>query len=468
MGDQLFNPDFAGDGSHLNASCSYAEYVGNKLYEYVAVIKLIKELATSEDARKSLWESFMDSALGHAARGDMANYFAGMARDSARSHTDAAATGSFEDWVNQIGHDWFNYSLPWAQDGSAKAWHERMAREDKARAETLEAVASQEYATAKEKLKAFFEALWKAIEQRWRECGFLYAASTTATDAVFVVADLALGAGLSAAARTLLKSLKFTVHISLPAAGAAVASAGAEGLKVTKDTLISVTAIVGVPGSVLRKITRTYKAGDLDREFHLDDTHAGGHAEDPQAPIKDKPDDKKKLSSKAIGDKAEEQARKKLHDDGYKDQRVIQNPQGNGVDVMARNPKTGDVAFAEVKANGARLSPDQAYRGGPDYVRDRLKRVVNQKGEWAGATQAQMDDAQDVLDWFNGNEPSFKEIKYDVDPETGDVSNYRERDWNYSPGQRPEDLKWRDDKGNEVTGKGKPKKPPSTGPPLGR
>jgi Holliday junction resolvase-like predicted endonuclease len=171
------------------------------------------------------------------------------------------------------------------------------------------------------------------------------------------------------------------------------------------------------------------------------------------------------MSSKAVGDAAEAQAKKDLAAKGFTDQKVIQNAQGNGVDIIARNPQTGEVMFGEVKGNTARLSADQSYFGGPSYVEDRLNRVISRQGEWAGATNAQRAEAADALGWLKQN-PKFKEMKYDVDPNTGKASNYRERDWDYEKGKRPKKQPWRDGQGNKVKPKRKPRmKPPQTAPP---
>ncbi|UGX85191.1 TNT domain-containing protein [Phyllobacterium meliloti] len=288
----MVNPDITMDGSQLPSNCSYVDYVGNKLYEYVAVIKLIKELATSEAARQSLFDGFMDSAAGHLIKGDVLSGIAKTARSRAADHADAAVNGSWEDTINQFGHDWFSneYTLPWAKDGSREIYHKRVAADETQRAATAQKAADFEYALAKEKAKEFFVSLWKAIEKRWRECGILYAVATTATDAVFLVGELALGAGLSAGAMALLKSVKFTAHVSLPAITKAVGSAAKTGARVTKDTLVTVRATIGVAGSAMRKLERTYRAGDLHAEFKLDDVHAGNLMDDTQNGIKGKTD----------------------------------------------------------------------------------------------------------------------------------------------------------------------------------
>ncbi|MBO0664609.1 hypothetical protein LQ948_18830, partial [Jiella sp. MQZ9-1] len=277
-----------------------------------------------------------------------------------------AKNGSFEDWVNQFGHDWFGYPVPWAQDGNAKAYNERWAREETKRAETLQDAADTEYAIAKGKLKEFFVSLWHEIKRRWKECGVLYAVATTATDAAFFVGELALGAGLTAGAIKLLKSIKFMTHISGVASG--IGGAVAETAIVTKDTLVSVTAVMGAPGSVMRRIIRTYKAGDLEAEVEELQYHSGVLREDPQKPLKDNdaPDEKKKTNAEK-GKRAEAQARQRLAGEGYRDIRELKNNSDNGIDLVGRNPETGAVKVVEVKANSASLNELQS-EGGPKYA----------------------------------------------------------------------------------------------------
>lgn len=47
------------------------------------VFRLIKELATSEDARREFWDQFMDSAAGHFIAADSLNSWAKQAKNSA-------------------------------------------------------------------------------------------------------------------------------------------------------------------------------------------------------------------------------------------------------------------------------------------------------------------------------------------------------------------------------------------------
>lgn len=286
MGAPALNPDITSDDGHLQNNCSYFAHVESHLYQYVALFRLIKELATSEDARREFWDQLMDSAAGHFIAADSLNSWAKQARNSAGEFADRAKSGwSVEDWINQAGHDWFGYSVPWAKDGSAQAYNNRRAHEESDRAKKLQDAADIHYDIAKGKLKDFFVSLWNEIKKRWTECGALYAVATTATDAAFFVGELALGAGLSAGALALLKSIKFTTHLA--GAGRAVAGALAEGVTVTKDTVVSVTAVAGIPGSAMRKITRSYKANELKAEVDELASHSGVLKEDPQRPLKE-------------------------------------------------------------------------------------------------------------------------------------------------------------------------------------
>lgn len=279
------NPDDTSGLAFNNNKCSYSSYLGSKLLQYVAVIEVIKELATNEQARRSLFESFMDSAAGHLIQGDFAGGQAKTALGSAEDHREAASNGSWEDRINQFGHDYFGGAVPWAKDGSPAAYHRRMADEETRRSEAFQARSDYHYDMAKAKIKDFFVSIWKEIQRRWRECGLLYAFATTATDAVFFVGELALGAGLTASALKLLKSVKFSTHVILPKG--AVTAAVKEGMKVTKDTSIAVTVTVGLAGSPIRKMYRKYEAGTLAQNYHIEGRtiHSGVERKDPEPPI---------------------------------------------------------------------------------------------------------------------------------------------------------------------------------------
>ncbi|MBO0664606.1 hypothetical protein [Jiella flava] len=65
------NPDITVDEGHLQNNCSYFAHVESHLYQYVALFRLIKELAESEKAREEFWQGFMDSSFGHLIRWDV-------------------------------------------------------------------------------------------------------------------------------------------------------------------------------------------------------------------------------------------------------------------------------------------------------------------------------------------------------------------------------------------------------------
>ncbi|PDS75648.1 hypothetical protein [Rhizobium sp. L43] len=293
----------------------------------------------------------------------------------------------------------------------------------------------------------------------WEKGGPSYAFGTLGIDGAFLALELAISAAagaLTAGAGAV--ALKVAVSIGKKVGGAArkiVIMLKRVGGKVGK------TARIELPEAKVVEHAKAHKGFGDDQAGLPKSTHE--NVKDPGGP---ETAEKKKFNYKEMSDKAEGQARKKFSDEGYSQQLVIQNPQGNGVDLIGRDPTTNKVIFGEVKSNGAILSEDQSYMGGPAYVRDRLERVTSQSGEWKNATPAQVADAQKALRWLDES-PDFKEIKYDVDADTGAVTNYRERDWNYAPGERESRVKWYDGSGGQVTSEGKPigRRSRSRGPP---
>ncbi|WP_133166782.1 hypothetical protein [Tritonibacter scottomollicae] len=315
--------------------------------------------------------------------------------------------------------------------------------------------------------------LWDACEARWEEFwddfdreGLLSAMARLKADADFLAAELAIDIALAVATGGVATGVKIVAKRLAGKVSRVVIRAANQAGRAVPDS--AVLHRIDLPDTeiddrIVRQVLdednlRTGSSrGDLSSRAEVDnpgaEKPAGGMAT--------------RLTSKQVGDLAEDQARRDLVARGYTDQRVIQNPQGNGVDIIARNPETGEVVFGEVKANSARLSPDQSYRGGPDYVKNRLNRVMKRQGEWASATTQQRKDAASAIRWLR-DDPAFKEIKYDVDPEIGATTNYRERTWDYNPGERPKRITWRNAEGAPVTASGKPKKPPARGPPDDR
>lgn len=105
-------------------------------------------------------------------------------------------------------------------------------------------------------------------------------------------------------------------------------------------------------------------------------THDGPPAETPPTGADGEAyEDPQDIGNQRTGDIGEEAVIAKLREQGYTEILQIQNNSGHGVDVIGRNPETGDVKCIEVKANSSQLSPDQA-KGGEWYVNDRLNRAA--------------------------------------------------------------------------------------------
>jgi hypothetical protein len=225
---------------HLNTKCSYPAYVGEKLYEYWAIIEMLYLLSTDANARAQ----FVDAMQGSAAYHALVSMGAGQAA-AAQNQT----AGSLAIW------EYFGV----VKKGSSEA----MVREGMANAELSQehaAIAAQKVADA---LKGYVDKILK----RYDDCGLLYAISTLTTDGVFFVADLALGVGAGAVA---IKGLKFVAT--------RVGKAGAIMVTVTSSS-----------GGVLR---RTYSRVSLEAKYgKAQQNHMGVLEKDKN--LKPKPGDKK-------------------------------------------------------------------------------------------------------------------------------------------------------------------------------
>ena len=193
---------------HLNNKCSYPAYVGEKLYEYWAIIEMLHLLSTDANARAQFAESMQGSAAYHA----MVSMGAGqMAADQ------NMAAGSLALW------EYFGVIK--------KGTSEKMLNEGMASAE----LSRKHGKIAADKIAASLKGYVDTILKRYDECGLLYAIATLSTDGVFFVADLALGAGAGALA---VKGLKFVA------------------LRVAKTGAIVVTATSSAGGILRRTFTR--------------------------------------------------------------------------------------------------------------------------------------------------------------------------------------------------------------------
>ncbi|WP_312076439.1 hypothetical protein [Chryseobacterium sp.] len=120
---------------------------------------------------------------------------------------------------------------------------------------------------------------------------------------------------------------------------------------------------------------------------------------------------------------------------GHTDVVQVQNNSGHGVDVIARNPKTGAVKCVEVKANTSKLSPDQA-KGGEWYVNDRLDRAASGTGHnKIPPNPAELKaNANKAKDWINdAPQVDYEVHQVPVDNQTGAVGTPNVSPWNPKP-----------------------------------
>lgn len=120
-----------------------------------------------------------------------------------------------------------------------------------------------------------------------------------------------------------------------------------------------------------------------------------------------------------------------MRGEGYTDVVQVQNNSGHGVDVIARNPTTGEVKCIEVKANSSKLSADQKL-GGENYVNDRLNRAIEGNGHYKiPPNSPQMKtDAEMARDWIDeAPRVDYEVHRVQVDRTTGQVNGTTVTPW---------------------------------------
>jgi len=407
-------------GVHSDKKCSYPAYLGEKLYSYYAVMKMIYVLATDANARKELMNGISQSVVADIAKFDAAYQTAGECTKLFAINKIMAFFGSEE-----------------AKKGMEQAAQCQRENYQKAH-ESAEQVAA--------KLESAFNEWWNELKKRKEDCGFLYAAATIATDVAFFVGDSYLGIKLSKAAMEVLKGCRVLVHR---------AAAG--------KYLVTFTHPRG--GSV----TRQFEQRALEAEFGEPDlSHSGVRTPDPDHPPAPAPvaTVAQRLTNKQIGDAAEAQAVADLRAQGYNEIYQIRNGAENGVDVVGVN-SSGATKTLEVKANSASLLDGQANMGGPAYAQDRLSAAALKEGGYANISDEMQQQARDALRAIGSDaNPEYEVWKYKVDPNTGAVSDRRIANWKYAPGQKPKRLIFRDSQGRARVSRPSVT-PPATGPPGG-
>ncbi len=375
------NPGAGADitkGTHADNACSIVAYTGEKFYEYVAIAKMVYVLATDEDARKQLMAGISESGFGHLMSGYGYS-------EMAQSNFQLSAVEQILNWFGLGDKD---KAEKYAKDGI-----------------NMQLLSQSEYSKAAEAIAGYFSETWHAIEKRFTQCGWLYGIATLTVDGVFLVGDLALGEGISAGAKAMLKSIKVFVRV----------------VKTEEEAGKASKVVVEFTHASGGKVEREFSVDQLERQFGKPEDHHPGVKTEEQNYDPKPEDGKKKLSTKAIGDAAEAQAEKDLKAQGYEQVYKIQDSSGHGVDLIGVDAN-GNVKALEIKANTANLSADQAEMGGQNYVASRLRTALQNP-----ATRA---DAREALEAFeNAPKTDYEIWKYDVDPVEGTVTNGRGAQW---------------------------------------
>jgi Holliday junction resolvase-like predicted endonuclease len=137
------------------------------------------------------------------------------------------------------------------------------------------------------------------------------------------------------------------------------------------------------------------------------------------------------LGNNRVGSLGEQAVIDRLTAEGYTEILQIQNNSGHGVDIIARNPLTGEVKAVEVKANQSRLSEDQA-EGGEWYVEDRLRRAANgERGYGVPPNPPELPtNARTAQQWIeDAPRVDYEVHRVDVDRVTGEAGSIDVSPW---------------------------------------
>lgn len=129
------------------------------------------------------------------------------------------------------------------------------------------------------------------------------------------------------------------------------------------------------------------------------------------------------LTNKQISDITENEAKNKLISEGYTDIVQIQNRSGHGIDVIGRNPDTGDVKCVEVKSNSSTKNADQ-QKGGEYFVNDRLRRAISEEKFYKIPPNPPelKDNAIKAQEWLdNAENVKYEEWRYKINRTTGEI-----------------------------------------------
>lgn len=109
-------------------------------------------------------------------------------------------------------------------------------------------------------------------------------------------------------------------------------------------------------------------------------------------------------------------ARQDMMQEGFDQVVEVQNNSGQGVDLIGRNSKTGEVKVWEVKTtegtSAPSLSGPQSSMGGPDYTADRLGKASTGYKNYGKVPEA-MENAEKALGWIDRAERAGKLPTYE-------------------------------------------------------
>ncbi len=145
------------------------------------------------------------------------------------------------------------------------------------------------------------------------------------------------------------------------------------------------------------------------------------------------------IGNSRVGALGEQSVVDALATQGYTEVLQVQNNSGHGVDVIARNPLTGDVKVIEVKANSSRLNADQAL-GGESYAADRLRRAANgERGYGVPPNPPNLPiEARRAQQWIeDAPNVDYEVHRVQVNRTTGEVNGTTVSTWEQPPPPAP-------------------------------
>ena len=151
----------------------------------------------------------------------------------------------------------------------------------------------------------------------------------------------------------------------------------------------------------------------------------------------------------ANGKCGEWQARRDLESQGY-EVIDVQNKSGHGIDVVGRDPKTGNVRVLEVKTTQTDVAPPLTGAGkkwgGEKFTNERMNQALGAQGHWQNQPEV-LANAKKLKDWLKDAQRRGAKVnyeKYDVFVEDPDKGCIKRKDSKSSPWEAP---------ANKTTGK---------------